>query len=171
LTVRLFPNRILKLKKVELKTQFEELDPEELDHIEQALMSSAQAIAKQAYAPYSGFHVGAAVLLENGEVLQSSNQENVSFPTGVCAERLALSYAGANYPNHAPIMMAIVAQRAGEDTWAGVSPCGICRQTINEVENRFQKPITMLILGPKGVVLRIKGISQLLPLKFDDLNS
>lgn len=157
------------MKKIESNSIIEELLPEELDHIEQALISRAQAISKNAYAPYSGFHVGAAVLLENGEVLQSSNQENVSFPTGVCAERLALGYAGANYANHAPVMMAIVAQRKGEEGWAGVSPCGICRQTINEVENRFQKPITLLMLQPSGRVLRTKGISQLLPLKFDDL--
>jgi cytidine deaminase len=159
------------MKKIRLSTEIEELSPEELDHVEQALLSRAQAISKIAYAPYSGFHVGAAVLLENGEILQSSNQENVSFPTGVCAERLVLGYAGANYPDKAPVMLAIVAQRAGEETWAGVSPCGVCRQTINEVENRFAKPITMLILCANGNVMRIKGISELLPLKFDDLNS
>lgn len=159
------------MKKIHLNSEIEDLSPGELDHIEQALLSRAQTISKMAYAPYSGFNVGAAVLLENGEVLQSSNQENVSFPTGVCAERLLLGYAGANYPNSAPVMLAIVAQRAGEETWAGVSPCGVCRQTINEVENRFGKPITMLILRANGNVLRIKGISELLPLKFDDLNS
>lgn len=159
------------MKKIESYSIIEELHPEELDHIEQALLSRAQTISKNAYAPYSGFHVGAAVLLENGEVVQSSNQENVSFPTGVCAERLALGYAGANYPDHAPVMMAIVAQRGGEEEWAGVSPCGICRQTINEVENRFQKPVTLLMLQPNGIVLRTQGISQLLPLKFDDLKS
>ncbi|RIW16473.1 cytidine deaminase [Algoriphagus lacus] len=159
------------MKKISFKTEIEELKPEELDHIEQELISRAQAISKIAYAPYSGFHVGAAVLLENGEVLQSSNQENVSFPTGVCAERLVLGYAGANYPDKAPVMLAIVAQRAGEEIWANVSPCGVCRQTINEVENRFSKPITMLILCSNGNVMRIKGISDLLPLKFDNLNS
>lgn len=159
------------MKKIRLSTEIEELGPEELDHVEQALLSRAQTISKIAYSPYSGFHVGAAVLLENGEILQSSNQENVSFPTGVCAERLVLGYAGANYPDKAPVMLAIVAQRAGEETWAGVSPCGVCRQTINEVENRFAKPITMLILCANGNVMRIKGISELLPLKFDDLNS
>ncbi|MDX5340165.1 MAG: cytidine deaminase [Cyclobacteriaceae bacterium] len=159
------------MKKIESHSIIEELLPEELDHIEQALISRAQTISKNAYAPYSGFHVGAAVLLENGEVFQSSNQENVSFPTGVCAERLALGYAGANYPNQAPVMMAIVAQRAGDQEWAGVSPCGICRQTINEVENRFQKSITILMLQPTGLVLRTKGIAHLLPLKFDDLKS
>ncbi|WP_243739662.1 cytidine deaminase [Algoriphagus boseongensis] len=159
------------MKKVEVKTEIEELMLDELNSIEQNLISRAQEISKQAYAPYSGFHVGAAVLLENGEILQSSNQENVSFPTGVCAERLVLGYAGANFPNSAPIMLAVVAQRGGEETWAGVSPCGICRQTINEVENRFQKSVTMLFLGPNGLVRRVKGISQLLPLKFDDLKS
>jgi cytidine deaminase len=110
-------------------------------------------------------------LLENGEVLQSSNQENASFPTGVCAERLVLGYAGANFPNHAPTMLAVVAQRAGEEAWAGVSPCGICRQTINEAEVRFGKEITMLFLRPDGRVYRAQGISSLLPLKFDDLKS
>jgi cytidine deaminase len=68
-------------------------------------------------------------------------------------------------------MLAIVAQRAGEDTWAGVSPCGMCRQAINEVENRYQSPITILLLQADGTVLRFRGIRQLLPLKFDDLHS
>jgi cytidine deaminase len=159
------------LKKIHLNSEIEELSPKELDHIEQALLSRAQAISKLAYAPYSHFNVGAAVLLENGEVLQSSNQENVSYPVGTCAERILLGYAGANYPNSAPVVLAIVAQRAGEETWAGVSPCGMCRQAINETENRYQKPITILILCGNGNVLRMKGISPLLPLKFDDLNS
>jgi cytidine deaminase len=159
------------LKKINLNSEIEELSPTELDHIEHALLSRAQAISKVAYSPYSHFNVGAAVLLENGEVLQSSNQENVSYPVGTCAERILLGYAGANFPDFAPVMLAIVAQRAGEETWAGVSPCGMCRQAINETENRYQKPITILILCANGNVLRIKGISPLLPLKFDDLNS
>ncbi|OOG74342.1 cytidine deaminase [Algoriphagus sp. A40] len=159
------------MKKINLNSELEELSPEELDYIEQALLSRAQTIAKIAYAPYSGFLVGAAVLLENGEVLQSSNQENVSYPVGTCAERLVLGYAGANYPTSAPVMMAIVAQRAGEEGWAEVSPCGMCRQAINESENRFGKPITLLILRANGNVLRIKGISELLPLKFDKLTN
>lgn len=159
------------MKKINLTSELEELSPEELSSTEKTLLDRAKSVSKRAYAPYSGFHVGAAVLLENGEILQSSNQENVSFPTGVCAERLLLGYAGANFPDAAPQLLAIVAQRAGEEIWAGVSPCGVCRQTINEVENRFEKPITMLILCSNGMVMRIKGISNLLPLKFDDLNS
>lgn len=165
------PKLNFQLKKINLNSDIEELSPGELDHIEQALLSRAQTIAKLAYAPYSHFNVGAAVLLDNGEVFQSSNQENVSYPVGTCAERLVLGYAGANYPGAAPVMLAIVAQRAGEEAWAGVSPCGMCRQAINEAENRYQKPITLLILCANGNVLRIKGIAPLLPLKFDDLNS
>jgi cytidine deaminase len=162
---------LLEVKKIDLNSTIEELSPNELDQNEQALLFKAQEISKMAYAPYSHFNVGAAVLLENGVMLQSSNQENASFPVGTCAERILLGYAGANYPNSAPKTLAIVAQRAGEDTWAGVSPCGMCRQAINETENRYQKPMTMLILCANGNVLRIKGISALLPLKFDDLNS
>ncbi len=156
------------MKKITLQSEIEELSPQELDHVEQTLLSRAQAVSSLAYAPYSNFHVGAALLLENGEVLQSSNQENVSFPAGSCAERLLLGYAGANYPDSAPVMLAIVARRAGEELWAEVSPCGICRQTINEAEKRFGKPVTLMILRENGNVLRIKGISELLPLKFND---
>nr|WP_236021365.1 cytidine deaminase [Algoriphagus oliviformis] len=153
-----------------MHSELEELSPEELNPTERSLLSKAQIVSEQAYAPYSNFHVGAAVLLENGEVLQSSNQENVSFPAGSCAERLLLGYAGANFPDTAPVMLAIVARRAGEETWAEVSPCGICRQTINESEKRFGKPVTLLILRSNGNVLRIKGISELLPLKFNDFD-
>ncbi|GAB3231914.1 cytidine deaminase [Algoriphagus aestuariicola] len=159
------------MKKINLNSEIEELSPEELDDREQNLLSRAQEVSKMAYAPYSNFQVGAAVLLENGEVLQSSNQENVSFPAGSCAERLLLGYSGANYPDSAPLMLAIVARRAGEEVWAEVSPCGICRQTINESEKRFGKPVTMLILRQNGNILRVKGISELLPLKFNDLNT
>lgn len=158
------------MEKVNLSSEIEVLTYAELDHIELTLISRAQAVSRTAYAPYSGFHVGSAILLENGEVLQSSNQENASFPTGVCAERLVLGYAGANFPNYAPVMLAVVAQRAGEEAWAGVSPCGICRQAINEAEVRFGKEIIMLFLRPDGRVYRAQGISSLLPLKFDDLN-
>lgn len=159
------------LSKITHISEMEVLLPSELDAQERTLLSRAQEISKRAYAPYSKFHVGAALVLENGEIHQSSNQENVSFPVGTCAERLLLGYVGANFPDLAPVTLAIVAQRAGEEAWAEVSPCGMCRQTINEVENRFGKPITLLLLRADGKVLRIQGIHHLLPLKFDDLNS
>lgn len=159
------------MEKVSLSSEVEILEFDELDQMERILIQKAQGISKAAYAPYSSFHVGSAILLQTGDILQSSNQENASFPSGVCAERLVLGYAGANFPNSAPVMLAVVAQRAGEQTWAGVSPCGVCRQTINEVEIRFGVAVTLLFLRPDGRVYRAKGISSLLPLKFDDLTS
>ena len=159
------------MKKITETIELEELSISELNPLEASLLQRAQEISKKAYAPYSNFHVGAAVALANGEIYQSSNQENVSFPVGTCAERLLLGYVGANFPEQIPQMLAIVAQRAGEDSWAGVSPCGMCRQAINEVENRYQSPITILLLQANGTVLRFQGIRHLLPLKFDDLHS
>lgn len=159
------------MEKVNLSSEIEILEFGELDQIEKILIQRAKETSKLAYAPYSCFRVGSAILLQTGEILQSSNQENASFPVGVCAERLVLGYAGANFPDSAPMMLAVVAQRADEDTWAGVSPCGVCRQTINEAEVRFGVEITMLFLRPDERVYRAKGISSLLPLKFDDLIS
>ncbi len=162
---------LLLVKKITDTIALEELAFSELTPLEVTLIQRAQEISKNAYAPYSSFHVGAAVALSNGEIYQSSNQENVSFPVGTCAERLLLGYVGANYPEQVPQMLAIVAHRAGEDNWAGVSPCGMCRQAINEVENRYKSPITILLLQADGTVLRFRGIRHLLPLKFDDLHS
>ena len=159
------------MKKIADTIELEELAFSELNPLEATLLQRAQEISKNAYAPYSSFNVGAAVALDNGEIYQSSNQENVSFPVGTCAERLLLGYVGANFPKQVPQILAIVAQRAGEDSWAGVSPCGMCRQAINEVENRYKNPITILLLQADGTVLRFQGIRQLLPLKFDDLHS
>ena len=159
------------MKKITDTIELEELAFSELNHLEATLVQRAQEISKNAYAPYSSFNVGAAVALDNGEIYQSSNQENVSFPVGTCAERLLLGYVGANFPEQAPQMLAIVARREGDIDWAGVSPCGMCRQAINETENRYQSPITILLVQPKGIVLRFQGIRHLLPLKFDDLHS
>lgn len=159
------------MKKITDTIELEELAFSELDPREASLVQRAQEISMKAYAPYSKFQVGAAVLLANGEIYQSSNQENVSFPVGTCAERLLLGYVGANFPEQAPQLLAIVARREGDIDWAGVSPCGMCRQAINETENRYQNPITILLVQPKGIVLRFQGIRHLLPLKFDDLHS
>ena len=159
------------MKKITDKIELEELAFSELDPREAALLKRAQEISTKAYAPYSKFQVGAAVELANGEIYQSSNQENVSFPVGTCAERLLLGYVGANFPEQAPKTIAIVARREGDVDWAGVSPCGMCRQAINEAENRYNSPISILILQSKGIVLRFQGIRHLLPLKFDDLHS
>jgi len=157
-------------KKIQFVTEYEELAWEELPESSQQVMMKARLIAETAYAPYSDFQVGAAIRLTSGEILQSSNQENVSFPVGICAERLVLGYAGANFPEQAVEELAIVAKRKGDEVWASVSPCGLCRQSINEVELRFQKQISILIQKSDGIVIRFSGIRSLLPFKFEDLN-
>jgi len=157
-------------KKITITAELEELTWDELSSGDQILINRAKTISGDAYAPYSGFHVGAAVLLNSGIILQSSNQENVSFPVGVCAERLLLGFSGANHPKDPIKKLAIVARRKGEENWASVSPCGLCRQTISETEMRFNQAIILLILMPSGTILRVPGIQSLLPFKFDDLN-
>lgn len=171
MTVRKPPNCETMAKKINFETEFEELTWEELTAEEQQLMMRARKISETAYAPYSGFQVGAALRLESGEILQSSNQENVSFPVGTCAERLVLGYAGANYPDVAVKQLAIVARRKGDQAWAKVSPCGMCRQAISETELRFGSPISLLLQKANGDILRFTGIQSLLPFKFDDLNA
>lgn len=165
------PQVLVNMEKVTETSAIEIISLAELNEQELKVMKAAKEISEKAYAPYSNFQVGAAVLLENGEILQSSNQENVSFPAGVCAEQLVLGYAGANFPDQAVKILAVAARRRGEKIWAHVSPCGICRQNINEVELRFRSAIRMLFLRPDGQVYRVDGIQHLMPLKFDDLIS
>lgn len=157
-------------KKITISAELEELSWEELSVSERELVVEAKKISQDAYAPYSNFQVGAAILMKSGIVLKSSNQENVSFPVGVCAERLLLGFAGANHPNDPVLQMAIVAKKIGQEKWATVSPCGLCRQTISETEMRFGQAIELLILLPNGNVLKVPGIQALLPFKFEDLN-
>lgn len=137
----------------------------------QELVSKAKAATENAYAPYSGFMVGAAVLLQDGQVYTANNQENVCFPVGVCAERILLGYTHANFPEIPPTKLAIVARRAsGKEDYATVTPCGLCRQSISEYEIKFGLPIELYMYMPSGEVLQASGIDQLLPFKFEDLN-
>ena len=137
----------------------------------QELVNKAKAATENAYAPYSGFMVGAAVRLQDGQVFSANNQENVCFPVGVCAERILLGYTHANFPTTPPIKLAIVARRAaGTNDYATVTPCGLCRQSISEYEMKFDLPIELFMYMPSGEVLQVSGIDQLLPFKFEDLN-
>ncbi|AGA78075.1 cytidine deaminase [Echinicola vietnamensis] len=158
-------------EKIEQKVILHLLDINELSESEIALLEKAKKAMKNAYAPYSHFGVGAALLMEDGQILAANNQENASFPVGVCAERVLLGFAHANFPELRPLKIMIVAQRFHEAGFATVSPCGLCRQTINEYEVKFGRPIEILMLTPEGKVLKAANVSQLLPFKFDDLNS
>ncbi len=141
---------------------FEELSPED-----SALVEAAKKACATAYAPYSNFHVGAAVALENGVVVSGSNQENAAYPSGTCAERCALFYANATHPTVAVRALAIAAADAdGAFTVAPVAPCGACRQVLLEAEQRFGKPIRILLYGAQQVVI-VESALSLLPLQFD----
>lgn len=157
-------------KKIELKVSLNVYSSEEWDEEDKQLMEAARMILEKAHAPYSDFLVGAALLLENGEVFVANNQENVSFPVGVCAERAVLSYAMANNPEVKPVKLAIAAKRRKDSGVATVTPCGLCRQTINEYEVKFGTSIKVMMLAPDGSMLVADGIEQLLPFRFNDLN-
>ena len=108
----------------------------ELSNEDRALIDAAKEASSDAYAPYSGFMVGAAVLTGNGTIIKGNNRENAAFPSGSCAERTVLSYTGANFPGERIIAMAICASSEGSFTDEPVSPCGSCRQLISEEEER-----------------------------------
>ena len=139
---------------------------EELSQEYQQLIENAKNQVSNAYAPYSGFQVGAAVLLENGEIFGANNQENSAYPSGLCAERVAMFYANAQYPNTAVSALAIAAFTNGEFLTSPVTPCGSCRQVLIETEDRFEKNITVMLYGTEFVYL-LENVKQLLPLRFD----
>jgi len=132
---------------------------------DQKLIKNAIEAAKKAYAPYSLFSVGAAVLLENNEIVTGNNQENAAYPSGLCAERVALFYANANYPEQSVKSIAVVAMKNGELVKTMASPCGSCRQVILETETRFKQPIK-IIMGSQSGYWIVKNAKELLPLSF-----
>lgn len=131
----------------------------------QELIEAAITASEKAYAPYSKFRVGVGLRLESGRVITGSNVENAAFPSGICAERTALSYAVTNYPLDPPAIMAIAAMNEGGITAECVSPCGNCRQVIAEIEEKTGKPIRLILTGRDRVRIIDSG-SQLLPLQF-----
>ena len=156
------------MKEIEVKphiweAQMDELTPEERSLIEQAIEGT-----NRSYSPYSLFHVGAALKLQNGVTFIGCNQENAAFPAGICAERSAIFAAGAQYPDQPIVMLAIAARsREGEFTKEPVSPCGTCRQVLIETETRFQHPIRILLYGQRCVYI-LDSIKQLMPLSFTE---
>lgn len=156
------------MKDLELKIQIRECQLDELSPEEQQLVAKAIASTDNSYAKYSHFHVGAALLLENGVVLPGCNQENAAFPAGLCAERSAIFAAGAQYPDVAVTTLAIAARNPqGELTEEPVSPCGTCRQVIIETETRFKRPIRILLYGRRRIFV-MDGIRHLMPLSFTE---
>ena len=156
------------MKDLEFKTTILLAQMKELTVTEQTLLQKAIESTHHSYAPYSHFHVGAALLLGNGEIVLGCNQENASFPAGICAERSAIFAAGAKYPDEPVVMLAIAARNSlGELLDDPISPCGICRQVILETESRFNQPIRILLYGHKHIYV-INSIKQLMPLSFSE---
>jgi cytidine deaminase len=153
--------------KKELKITFTEYDSEiELNQMEQDLLQKARQASDLAYAPYSNFFVGAALLLENGVVVTGNNQENVAYPSGLCAERVAIYAAGAQYPNMAINVIAITCKSKLFHVDEPLSPCGACRQAMSEYELRHHKNIRIILAGESGKIRVMQSIADLLPFMF-----
>lgn len=130
-------------------------------------MNKAHQARKNAYAPYSHFNVGAAILLKNGDIVTGNNQENAAFPSGLCAERVAAFQAGANYPGEPFEAMALCAGSTKHDTATPIPPCGACRQSLAEYEVKQESPISIYFMGDSGKVVKSNSVKDLLPLVFD----
>ncbi|WP_298488889.1 cytidine deaminase [uncultured Maribacter sp.] len=139
---------------------------DELGDRDEKLMKRAIEARKNAYSPYSNFTVGAAVLLENGEIVLGNNQENAAYPSGLCAERVAVFYAGANYPGVKIKAIAITATSINYKVDAPAAPCGNCRQAISEYEINQESPIELFLMGETGKVIKCNAIADILPLAF-----
>lgn len=138
----------------------------ELSEKDAWLLNEARVITEQAYAPYSKFHVGAVAMLENGEVVAGTNQENASYPVGICAERVLLGNAATLYPKVKIETIAISYNSESIKSDHPISPCGMCRQALLEYETRLKKPIRLILGGMQGPVHVIKTASLLLPFAF-----
>lgn len=141
---------------------------DELNDDDKSLLQQAKKVALQAYAPYSNFLVGAAALLSNGKIIVGTNQENASYPVGICAERALLAMANNLFPEEHIINMAISYHQVNGKSSKPVSPCGMCRQALVEHETRYKHSIRLILGGESGKIYIIPQSSLLLPLQFND---
>lgn len=142
-------------------------DISELSIQDRMLMDKAIEARNNAYAPYSKFNVGAALLLENGEVVIGNNQENAAYPSGMCAERVAIWKAGSDYLNVKILKLAISASSSMHKVDKPVGPCGACRQSLSEYEIKQKHPFEILFMGEIGEVVKVPSLKSLLPFSFD----
>ena len=155
------------MKEIKIESVFYAFDSkEELPDDVRSLMEKAIEAREKAYATYSKFKVGAAILLENDEVISGSNQENAAYPSGLCAERTAIYYAGAKYPKSRILKIAITASSQNQETSKPIPPCGACRQAISEYEVKQNSPIEIYFMGKTGEVMRSESLANLLPFVF-----
>ena len=143
---------------------------EDLNEKDAWLLNEAREVTANAYAPYSNFHVGAVAKLANGEIVAGTNQENASYPVGICAERALLSSAASLYPNIAIDTLAISYDNTRGESNRPISPCGMCRQALVEYEERVKQPIRLILSGLDGKVFIIEKANALLPLSFGSID-
>ena len=156
------------MKKITVITEFSVFDSvQELPDEIQNLMKLSEEIRKNAYAPYSKFRVGTALLLDNGKIVLGSNQENAAYPSGLCAERVAIFQAGSIYPKAKILKMAITAASDTNTTTSPIPPCGSCRQSIAEYEIKQETPIEIYFMGEIGAIYKSDSLKNLLPFMFD----
>ena len=142
-------------------------DINELSDVDKNLMKVAVEATKTAYAPYSGFNVGAALLMEDGSIIIGNNQENAAYPSGMCAERVAIWKAGSSFPNKKVKKIAITAVSSNKQLDKPVGPCGACRQTLLEYEINQKEDVEIFFMGEIGNVIKTSSIASLLPFSFD----
>ncbi len=155
------------MKEIEINTTvklFQELS--ELPDTIQLLFDKAAQARDKAYAPYSEYLVGAALLLESGRIVTGSNQENASYPSGLCAERTAIYYAGAQYPEDKIKAMVITVKSLKKKVDAPAAPCGACRQAILEYEIKQEQEIPIYFRGETGTIAQVESVNAILPLAF-----
>jgi cytidine deaminase len=142
-------------------------DSSELKKEDAELLAKARAVTKHAYAPYSNFFVGAVANLNNGETVSGTNQENASYPVGICAERVLLGNAATLYPGVSVDTLAISYDSKEGPSDHPISPCGMCRQALLEYETRTEKPIRLILAGQQGKIYIVNTVRFLLPFAFD----
>lgn len=156
------------MKKINIEINLEVFESiSELPVSVQELMNKAHQAREKAYAPYSHFKVGAAIRLDSEKIIAGNNQENAAYPSGMCAERVAIFYTGASYPDQTIKTMAITARSVNHKITEAVPPCGACRQVLAEYEVKQESPIAIYFMGESGKIVRAASVKELLPLIFD----
>lgn len=157
------------MKEINITSKFKVFENRtDLTSQDQMLLEKAEEARKNSYAPYSSFNVGASILLENGEIILGNNQENAAYPSGICAERVAIWNAASRFPNEKILKIFIAASSATHKVDKPVSPCGACRQTIAEYEFKQDRNIEIFFTGETGIIIQAGSLNDLLPLAFDN---
>lgn len=157
------------MKEKEIKINFREYSTiEELDPEDRELAGEAVAAMSSAYAPYSHFHVGAAVRMSNGQIVRGANQENAAFPSGLCAERTAMFAAGARYPDKNMRSIALAGGVLGKLSAQPATPCGACRQVMAQYQTKAGSPVSVIMVGASRI-WKFDSVDDILPLIFDSI--